>query len=117
MYQRIGFQCLTETQFDDAGKHLFAGRLDPRVLISYYPELCGTLFGPEDAADVYAGVEAYMPPESSIDDISECCLLSPCLAPPCISLFRSPLSVRTLPHSSASSRIHPRTLFSRNAEY
>ena len=71
VYQRIGFQCLTETLFDDAGKHFYAGKLDPRVLISYYPELCGSLFNEDDEVDVFAGVEEYMPPESCIDDISE----------------------------------------------
>ncbi|TFY60724.1 hypothetical protein EVJ58_g4965 [Rhodofomes roseus] len=69
VYQRLGFQCLTETLFDDAGKHLFAGELDPRVLISYYPDLRGDLFSEEDAIDVYAGVAEYLPHEESIDDI------------------------------------------------
>ena len=74
VYQRIGFQCLTETLFDDAGKHFFAGNLDPRVLISYYPELCGALFLTDDDVHVFAGVAEHMPPERSIDDISESCL-------------------------------------------
>ncbi|KAI0090078.1 hypothetical protein BDY19DRAFT_887852 [Irpex rosettiformis] len=69
VYQRIGFQCLTETLFDDAGKHFFAGNLDPRVLISYYPELRGSLFTPDDSVDMFAGVTEYMPREDSIDDI------------------------------------------------
>ncbi|KZT66233.1 hypothetical protein DAEQUDRAFT_752201 [Daedalea quercina L-15889] len=69
VYQRLGFQCLTETLFDDAGKHLFAGEVDPRVLISYFPDLCGNLFLEEDAVDVFAGVAEYLPHEESIDDI------------------------------------------------
>ncbi|GBE88874.1 predicted protein [Sparassis crispa] len=68
-YQRIGFQCLTETLFDDAGKHLFAGDLDPRLLISFYPELRGSLFGVNDSIDVFAGVSEHMPMEGSMDDI------------------------------------------------
>ncbi|THG94292.1 hypothetical protein EW026_g7148, partial [Hermanssonia centrifuga] len=69
VFQRIGFQCLTETLFDDAGKHFFSGSLDPRVLVSYYPELCGSLFESEEAVDVFSGVAEHMPPEASIDDI------------------------------------------------
>jgi hypothetical protein len=61
--------------FEDAGKNLFLGQLDPRVLIGFFPELRGSLFGPDDEADVFAGASVYMPPESSVDDISEYCLL------------------------------------------
>lgn len=71
VYQRLGFQCLVETLFDDAGRHFFAGNLDPRVLIRYYPELCGSLFDTDASADVFAGVVEHMPPEDTIDDISE----------------------------------------------
>lgn len=77
VYQRLGFQCLTETLFDDAGKHFFAGNLDPRVLIHYYPHLCGGLFTADDTADVFAGVAEHMPAEDSIDEISECPSLAP----------------------------------------
>ncbi|CCM06014.1 uncharacterized protein FIBRA_08257 [Fibroporia radiculosa] len=69
VYQRLGFQCLTETLFDDAGRHLFAGELDPRVLIGYYPEFRGELFNAEDEVDVFAGVAEHMPTEGSIDEI------------------------------------------------
>ncbi|KAH9916048.1 uncharacterized protein B0H18DRAFT_885291 [Fomitopsis serialis] len=69
VYQRLGFQCLTETLFDDAGRHLFAGELDPRVLISYFPDVRGDLFTEDDSVDVYAGVAEYLPHEESIDDI------------------------------------------------
>ena len=71
MYQRIGFQCFTETLFEDAGKHLFNGELDPRLLVSYYPELRGSLFTADDVMDVFAGVAEHMPQENSVDDISE----------------------------------------------
>ncbi|KII87677.1 hypothetical protein PLICRDRAFT_54749 [Plicaturopsis crispa FD-325 SS-3] len=69
VYQRIGFQCLGETLFEDAGRALFAGELDPRILVSYFPELRGSLFEPTDALDVFAGVAEHMPPEASIDDL------------------------------------------------
>ena len=71
MYQRIGFQCFTETLFEDAGKHLFNGELDPRLLVSYYPGLRGSLFTADDVMDVFAGVAEHMPQENSVDDISE----------------------------------------------
>ncbi|CAK5277401.1 unnamed protein product [Mycena citricolor] len=69
VYQRIGFQCFSETLFEDAGKHFFNGDLDPRVLVSYYPELRGSLLTSNATADVFAGVAEHMPPESSVDDI------------------------------------------------
>ncbi|KIL67469.1 hypothetical protein M378DRAFT_191514 [Amanita muscaria Koide BX008] len=79
VYQRIGFQCFTETLFEDAGKHLFDGDLDPRLLISYYPHLRGNLFSPDDAVDVFHGVADRMPTESSVEDIVR--NYSPHLAP------------------------------------
>ncbi|KAJ7046834.1 hypothetical protein C8F04DRAFT_1061878 [Mycena alexandri] len=69
VFQRIGFQCFTETLFEDAGKNLFNGDLDPRVLVSYYPELRGSLFDASDTLDVYAGVAERMPTEASVDGI------------------------------------------------
>ncbi|KAJ7097878.1 hypothetical protein B0H15DRAFT_945449 [Mycena belliarum] len=69
VYQRIGFQCFTETLFEDAGKNLFNGELEPRVLVSYFPELRGSLFNATDSMDVYAGVAEHMPPEASVDEI------------------------------------------------
>lgn len=71
VYQRIGFQCFKETLFEEAGKHLFNGDTDPRLLISYYPDLRGSLFGPEDTMGVYSGVAEHMPTEGSVEDISE----------------------------------------------
>lgn len=62
---------MTETLFDDAGRHLYDGGLDPRTLISYFPELCGNLFDAEVSVDVFSGVAESMPTEESIDDISE----------------------------------------------
>ncbi|KAI0754157.1 hypothetical protein C8Q80DRAFT_1216335 [Daedaleopsis nitida] len=67
--QRLGFQCFTETLFEDAGNRLYEGELDPRVLVSYYPELRGALFSEEDTVDIMAGVGEHMPPEDSVDDI------------------------------------------------
>lgn len=87
MYQRIGFQCLAETRFDDAGRHFFAGHLDPRVLIRLYPSLCGSLFDGDESIDVFSGVVEHMPPEDSIDDISESRALPAPLALPARFLF------------------------------
>ncbi|TBU43879.1 hypothetical protein BD309DRAFT_959701 [Dichomitus squalens] len=67
--QLLGFQCFTETLFEDAGNRLYEGELDPRVLISYYPELRGDLFAEDDTVDIMAGVAEHMPQEDSVDDI------------------------------------------------
>ncbi|KAI0821851.1 hypothetical protein BC628DRAFT_1542796 [Trametes gibbosa] len=82
--QRLGFQCLQETLFEDAGNRLYEGELDPRVLVSYYPELRGELFQEEESVDVMAGVAEHMPSEDSVDDIIAANLVrnySPHLAP------------------------------------
>ncbi|KAJ3808185.1 hypothetical protein F5876DRAFT_78971 [Lentinula aff. lateritia] len=69
IYQRIGFQCFKETLLEDAGKHLFEGGLDPRVLVSYFPNLHGELNGVDKAVDMFVGVAEHMPPESSVEEI------------------------------------------------
>lgn len=82
VYQKIGFQCLLETSFEDAGFCLFQGDLDPRVLISYFPELRGALLDADPTLDVFSGIAECMPPYDSIDDISTSPLPSsftPCL--------------------------------------
>ncbi len=71
VYQRIGFQCFKETLFDDSGKHLFNGELDPRILISFYPDLRGSLFTSDDSIDMFAGIAEHMPKEGSVDQISK----------------------------------------------
>jgi vacuolar protein sorting-associated protein 3 len=70
VYQRIGFQCLLETSFEDAGFCLFQGKLDPRILISYFPDLRGMLLNTYPMLDVFSGIAECMPPYDSIDDIS-----------------------------------------------
>ncbi|RDB17168.1 Transforming growth factor-beta receptor-associated protein 1 [Hypsizygus marmoreus] len=69
VYQRIGFQCFAETRFAEAANNFFDGELDPRLMISYYPELRGALFTSDDAMDVFAGVAERMPTEASVEDI------------------------------------------------
>ncbi|KAF7983156.1 hypothetical protein HWV62_23376 [Athelia sp. TMB] len=69
VYQRLGFQCLGETLFEEAGNNLFAGELDPRALVSYYPDLCGNLFSATDELDIFSGVVDHMPHEPSVNDI------------------------------------------------
>ena len=70
VYQRIGFQCLLETRFEDAGFCLFQGELDPRILISYFPELRGSLLDADPTVNIFSGIAESMPPYDSIDDIS-----------------------------------------------
>ncbi|KAI0064243.1 hypothetical protein BV25DRAFT_1823215 [Artomyces pyxidatus] len=79
VYQRIGFQCLLETRFEEAGFNLFEGQLDPRVLISYFADLRGSLLSQEDEVPMFSGVAEHMPPYDSIDDIIR--NYSPHLAP------------------------------------
>ncbi|KAI0312172.1 hypothetical protein OF83DRAFT_1287071 [Amylostereum chailletii] len=84
VFQRIGFQHLIETRFEDAGYNLFEGDLDPRILISYFPDLRGELLSPDDEIDMYAGVADHMAPYDSVDDIISANLVrnySPHLAP------------------------------------
>lgn len=71
VYQRIGFVCLQNTLFADAGKHLFIGDLDPRILISYFPDLRGSLFKPGDSVEVFAGIATYLPMAASVEEIGE----------------------------------------------
>lgn len=70
VYQRIGFQCFSDTLFEEAGAAFFQGSLDPRLLISYYADLKGNLFTSSDSLNVYAGVAEHMPPDASVDDLS-----------------------------------------------
>ena len=88
IYQRIGFQYFTETLFEDAGNNFFNGQLDPRVLVSYYPDLRGNLFDDGDNVDLFAGVAEHMPKEASVEDISE--------SPP--SLLYEHHSIHSTPH-------------------
>ncbi|GLB39648.1 putative vacuolar sorting protein 39 domain 2 [Lyophyllum shimeji] len=69
VYQRIGFQCFSETRFEEAASCFFDGEVDPRLVISYYPGLRGSLFTSDDSMDVFAGVAERMPPEASVEDI------------------------------------------------
>ena len=71
VYQLIGIQCFAETRFEDAGKALFNGDFDPRVIVSYFPDVVGRMFGDEDEMNVFRGVKERMPSEGSVDDLSE----------------------------------------------
>ncbi|KAI5122616.1 hypothetical protein M0805_008706 [Coniferiporia weirii] len=69
VYQRVGFQCLSETLFEDAGRHLLAGETDPRMLVRYFPDLRGNLLQATPEVSAFAGVAAHLPSATSIDDI------------------------------------------------
>ena len=71
VYQRIGFQCLSETLFEDAGRHLLAGETDPRLLVRYFPDLRGNVLSIAPAVDIYAGIAEHLPRAASIDEIGE----------------------------------------------
>ncbi|EPQ52360.1 hypothetical protein GLOTRDRAFT_140707 [Gloeophyllum trabeum ATCC 11539] len=69
VFQRIGLQCFSETLFEDAGQYLLSGELDPRILVSYFPEYRGDMFAPEDSIDMFAGVAEHIPEEDTVVDI------------------------------------------------
>ncbi|EJC97726.1 uncharacterized protein FOMMEDRAFT_162532 [Fomitiporia mediterranea MF3/22] len=69
VYQRIGFLCLSETLFEDAGRHLLAGETDPRLLVRYFPDLRGNVLNTALDVDVYAGIAEHLPRAASIDEI------------------------------------------------
>ena len=50
-----------ETRFEDAGFCLFQGELDPRILISYFPDLRGALLDADPTLDVFSGIAECMP--------------------------------------------------------
>jgi hypothetical protein len=66
----LGYRYFTATTFEDAGTWLYRGQLDPRILISHFPELMGTLLDPQTKYEVFAGLRDHIP-SSSIDDISK----------------------------------------------
>lgn len=71
VYQRIGFQCLSETLFEDAGRHLLEGETDPRLLVRFFPDLRGKLLDATSHIDVFAGVANHLPREKSIEEIGK----------------------------------------------
>jgi hypothetical protein len=89
----------------DAAPHFLAGALDPRILVSYFPELSRPLFTDGEEADMYDGIAKRMPIESSVDDLSEYSNLSnspshpslPDYAPPPLSDTPAPNSPTPLP--------------------
>jgi vacuolar protein sorting-associated protein 3 len=86
VYQRIGFQCLFETMFEDAGRHLFSGDIDPRILVSYFPDLRGSLISQTDSVNMFAGVADHLPTAYSIDDLSKPLFPFTSIPPPFILL-------------------------------
>lgn len=69
LHQTIAFTLFSQTRFVDAAPHFLAGALDPRVLVSYFPELSRPLFTDGEEADMYDGIAKRMPIESSVDDL------------------------------------------------
>lgn len=69
LHQTIAFTLFSQTRFVDAAPHFLAGALDPRILVSYFPELSRPLFTDGEEADMYDGIAKRMPIESSVDDL------------------------------------------------
>jgi vacuolar protein sorting-associated protein 3 len=66
----VYIQCLLETGSTMLAFCLFQGELDPRILISYFPDLRGTLLDANPTLEVFSGIAKRMPPYDSIGDIS-----------------------------------------------
>ncbi|KAG1846088.1 hypothetical protein DFJ58DRAFT_799800 [Suillus subalutaceus] len=69
IHQIIAFTLFSQTRFVDAAPHFLAGALDPRILVSYFPELSRPLFTDGEEADMYDGIAKRMPIEASVDDL------------------------------------------------
>lgn len=69
LHQTIAFTLFSQTRFVDAAPHFLAGALDPRILVSYFPELSRPLFTDGEEADMYNGIAKRMPIEPSVDDL------------------------------------------------
>ncbi|KAH7918749.1 hypothetical protein BV22DRAFT_898548 [Leucogyrophana mollusca] len=75
LHQRIAFALFAHTRFLDAAPHFSHGHLDPRVLLSYFPHLWHPHadfdldLDADLEAEVWAGVEAHMPPEADIYEL------------------------------------------------
>lgn len=69
LHQTIAFALFSQTRFVDAAPHFLAGALDPRILVSYFPELSRPLFTDGEEADMYDGIAKRMPIEASVDDL------------------------------------------------
>ncbi|KAI5996146.1 hypothetical protein EDD15DRAFT_2250674 [Pisolithus albus] len=130
LHQCIAFKLFGQTRFRDATQHFVKGATDPRVLISYFeelrPALCEEPPSPESTQtdadntrsdfveiEVYAGVQKYMPSETSVDDIIR--NYSPYLRPQVLSETDGADNVQfastsSIPSSSVSgTRTHPAT--------
>ncbi|KAG0702044.1 hypothetical protein DFH29DRAFT_923524 [Suillus ampliporus] len=69
IHQSIAFALFSQTRFVEAAPHFLAGALDPRILVSYFPELSRPLFTDIEKAEVYDGIAKRMPSEANIDDL------------------------------------------------
>ncbi|KAI6148762.1 hypothetical protein BKA82DRAFT_4141239 [Pisolithus tinctorius] len=140
LHQCIAFKLFGQTRFQDATQHFVKGATDPRVLISYFEELRPALCDETPSSElnqnnagntkcgfmeveVYAGVQKYMPSETSVDDVIATNLVrnySPYLRPQMLSetdgADNTPYaSTSSVPSSSVSgTRTHPATVAMRD---
>ncbi|KIK11869.1 hypothetical protein PISMIDRAFT_469939 [Pisolithus microcarpus 441] len=135
LHQCTAFKLFGQTRFRDATQHFVKGASDPRILISYFeelrPALCEETSSPEPTQtdadstrsdsmeiEVYAGVQKYMPSETSVDDIIR--NYSPYLRPQVLSETDAADNVQyastsSIPSSSVSgTRTHPATVAMRD---
>ncbi|KAG8884781.1 hypothetical protein FRB97_003302 [Tulasnella sp. 331] len=67
--QRIGFQLLKATRFEEAGSKFLIGDLHPLVLIKLFPELRGQMVSVSDEISVFSGVAEDIRALDSIDEL------------------------------------------------
>ncbi|KAG8888270.1 hypothetical protein FRB99_004130, partial [Tulasnella sp. 403] len=67
--QKIGFQLLFHTRFQEAGEHFLQGEADPRLLIRLFPELRGKMLSPSDEISVFSGIADDVQKVDSVDAI------------------------------------------------
>ncbi|KAG9037771.1 hypothetical protein FRB95_004057 [Tulasnella sp. JGI-2019a] len=65
--QRIGFQLMKATRFEEAGSRFLTGNLNPLILIKLFPELRGHMITDVDEVYVFSGVAEDVKSLESID--------------------------------------------------
>lgn len=62
-----GFTYFKQTNFAEAGPLFTAGQLDPRIVMSYFPDIAHALFKQGDNLNIWEGVMEHMPTGNVFD--------------------------------------------------
>lgn len=71
IYSKIALHYLSETKFEAVGQLWFRGQGDPRILIRLFPTLRAAVVAAGDEVEVYKGLQPYLSPSRSADELSE----------------------------------------------